>query len=49
MFLGYPLSLDDLYLVFTTVLDSKLVVHGVRMIIHAPIEVWIPGHSRREE
>jgi hypothetical protein len=49
MFVGYPPSLDDLHLVFSTVLYSELVVHRVRMIIYTPIEVWIPGQRKREE
>jgi hypothetical protein len=49
LFLGYPLSLDDLHSLFPTVLYSELVAHWVRMIIDAPIEVWIPGQSKCEE
>jgi hypothetical protein len=49
LFLGYPPPLDDLHLVFSTVLYSEPVAHGVRMIIDAFMTVWISGGSRREE
>jgi hypothetical protein len=48
LFLGYPPPLDDLHPVFPIVLYSELMVYGVRMIVGALIEVWIPGQSGRE-
>jgi hypothetical protein len=48
LFLGYPPSLDDIHSVFPTQIYSGLVARGVRMIMDASIEVWIPAQSGRE-